>query len=228
MKTIRLLLLSFIFILVLAGSASAQWSVGVRGGSYLGTVTKPELLTSITPDFRWSPGLNLAVFAERELTDNISFRPELVYQQKGFLMREGTRLNLGIPVNLGVKSAYRVSYAEVPLLLKLAAGNELAKLYVVAGPSIGYAVDAQLVTRPQAIVDLRPIRTNVSLDAIGYNRLEVSGIAGAGMSLKAGVGEIMVEARYQHGISRLLDVPVVQADVRNQGISVSLGYKVNF
>ena len=229
MKTNRFFLLSLLFVLASAGIASAQWSVGVRGGGYTGTVTKPELITSFTPDFHWSPGISAAVFAEYQLTNGVSIRPELVYQQKGFMMREGTKINVGrLPINVGVKSAYRVDYAEAPLLLKLAAGNELAKVYLIAGPSVGYAIDAQLVTRPQAVIEFRPIRTKVPLESLGYNRFELSGIAGAGVSLKAGAGEIMIEGRYQHGITRLIDVPVVRADVRNQGVSVSLGYKIPF
>ena len=229
MKTNRSFLLSLLFVLVSAGIASAQWSIGVRGGGYIGTVSKPELITSFTPDFHWSPGISAAVFAEYQLTDGVSIRPELVYQQKGFLMREGTKINIGrLPINVGVKSAYRVDYAEAPVLIKLAAGNELAKVYLIAGPSVGYAIDAQLVTRPQAVIEFRPIRTKVPLESLGYNRFELSGIAGAGVSLKAGAGEIMIEGRYQHGITRLIDVPVVRADVRNQGVSVSLGYKIPF
>lgn len=229
MKTNRSFLLSLLFVLVSAGIASAQWSIGVRGGGYMGTVSKPELITSFTPDFHWSPGISAAVFAEYQLTDGVSIRPELVYQQKGFLMREGTKINIGrLPISVGVKSAYRVDYAEAPVLLKLAAGNELAKVYLIAGPSVGYAIDAQLVTRPQAVIEFRPIRTKVPLESLGYNRFELSGIAGAGVSLKAGAGEIMIEGRYQHGITRLIDVPVVRADVRNQGVSVSLGYKIPF
>ena len=229
MKTNRFFLLSLLFVVASAGIVSAQWSVGVRGGGYTGTVTKPELITSFSPDFHWSPGISAAVFAEYQLTNGVSIRPELMYQQKGFMMREGTKINVGrLPINVGVKSAYRVDYAEAPLLLKLAAGNELAKVYLIAGPSVGYAIDAQLVTRPQAIIEFRPIRTKVPLESLGYNRFELSGIAGAGVSLKAGAGEIMIEGRYQHGITRLIDVPIVRADVRNQGVSLSLGYKIPF
>lgn len=229
MKTNRWYLLPLLFVIFSAGTASAQWSGGLRGGAYTGTVTRPDLISSISPDFHWSPGINLALFAEGQLSDNVAIRPELVYQQKGFMMKGGKDINLGnFPVRLGAKSAYRVSYVETPVLLKLSAGNEFAKLYALVGPSVGYAMDAQLVTRPQAILEFRPIRTDVPLDAIGYNRFEFSGIAGAGISLKAGAGEIMAEARYQHGISRLIDVPVVQANVRNQGVSVSLGYKIPF
>ncbi len=229
MKTNRWFFLSLIFVFISASFASAQWSGGVRGGAYGGTITRPDLITGITPDFHWSPGVSVALFAEGQLSDNVAFRPELVYQQKGFMMREGTNLNLGnFPVRLGVKSSYRVSYLETPLLLKLSAGNELAKVYAIAGPSVGYALDAQLVTRPQAILDFRPIRTNVPLETLGYNRFEFSAIAGAGISIKAGAGELMAEARYQHGVTRLIDAPVVRANVRNQGVSVSLGYKIPF
>lgn len=229
MKTYRSPLFSFILVLVATTIASAQWSVGLRGGAYTGTVSKPELFTTITPDFRWSPALNLAIFAERELSENVAIRSELALVQKGFMMKEGTTMNVGkVPVRLGVSSAYRVSYVEAPVLLKLAAGNELAKVYAIVGPSVGYAADARIITRPHALIDFRPIRTDISMDAIGYQRFELSGIAGAGISLKAGAGEIMAEARYQQGFSRLLDVPVVQANVRNQGVSVSVGYKLPF
>ncbi len=229
MKTNRLSLLSLLFVLVSAGLASAQWSVGVRAGGYAGTVTRPDLITNFTPDLKWSPAISMAVFAERALSENVSIRPELVYQQKGFMMRAGTSVKMGpVPLRLGVKSAYRVSYAEMPVLLKLSTGGDLAKVYLIAGPSVGYAIDAQLVTRPQAVVEFRPIKVNAPLSSLGYNRFELSGIAGAGVSFKAGVGHIMAEARYQHGISRLIDVPVVRANVRNQGVSVSLGYSVPF
>ncbi len=229
MTTNRSLLLTFVLLLAAAGSTLAQWSVGVRGGGYAGTITRPDLVTNFTPDFKWSPGISAAVFAEREFANGLAIRPEIAYQQKGFMMREGTRVKIGkLPVNLGLRSAYKVSYVEAPVLLKLSAGNELAKVYLIAGPSVGYAVDAQLVTRPQAVIEFRPIRTNVPVSTLGYNRFEFSGIAGAGLSLKAGTGEIMIEGRYQHGISRLIDVPVVRANVRNQGVSVSLGYKIPF
>ena len=68
MKTNRSFLLSLLFVLVSAGIASAQWSIGVRGGGYMGTVSKPELITSFTPDFHWSPGISAAVFAEYQLS----------------------------------------------------------------------------------------------------------------------------------------------------------------
>ena len=229
MKTNRSLLLSFVLLLAAAGSTFAQWSVGVRSGGYAGTITRPDLVTNFTPDFKWSPGISAAVFAEREFSNGMAIRPEIMYQQKGFMVREGTSIKVGnFPVKLGVSSAYKVSYVEAPVLLKLSAGNELAKVYLIAGPSVGYAVDAQLVTRPQAVIELRPIRTNIPINTLGYNLFEFSGIAGAGLSLKAGAGEIMIEGRYQHGISRLIDVPLVRANVRNQGASVSLGYKIPF
>lgn len=229
MKTNRLSLLSLVFVLLSAGLASAQWSVGVRGGGYAGTITQPELISKFTPDMHWSPGLSIGVFAERALSPNVSIRPELVYQQKGFLMRAGTSVKVGpVPLRLGVKSAYKVSYAEMPVLLKLSTGGDIAKVYLIAGPSVGYALDAQLITRPQAIVEFRPVKVDVPLSTLGYNKFELSGIAGAGISFKAGVGQFMAEARYQHGISRLIDVPVVRANVRNQGVSVSLGYMVAF
>ena len=229
MKTNRSLLLSFVLLLAAAGSTFAQWSAGVRGGGYAGTITRPDLITNFTPDFRWSPGISAAVFAEREFANGVAIRPEIVYQQKGFMVREGTNVKVGnFPVRLGVRSAYKVSYVEVPVLLKLSAGNELAKVYLIAGPSVGYAVGAQLVTRPQALIEFRPIRTSVPINSLGYNRFEFSGIAGMGLSLKAGAGEIMLEGRYQHSISRLIDVPLVRANIRNQGVSVSLGYKIPF
>ncbi|WP_165933497.1 porin family protein [Arundinibacter roseus] len=229
MKTNRSFFLSFIFIVSFVSLAQAQWSVGLRGGAYVGSVSTPELISAITPDLKWSPGLQVALFAENELSNHVAFRPELVFSQKGFMVREGTDLNLGnFPVALGIKSSYRVSYVEAPLLLKVAAGNELVKLYAIAGPSVGYATHAQLVTRPQAVIEFRPIRTNVSLDALGYNRFEFSAVGGAGLSFKAGAGELMLEARYQQGISRVVSVPLLQTNVRNQGVIMSLGYKVSF
>ncbi|HEV7351474.1 porin family protein [Telluribacter sp.] len=229
MKTTRWFFLTSLACLLSVSFASAQWSVGVRGGAYTGTVTQPELITSVTPDFRWSPGASAAVFAEYQFSDYLALRPEVTFQQKGFQMKEGTNMNMGgIPIPLGLRSAYRVNYVETPVLLKLSTGGEGARLYAIAGPSVGYATSARLVTHPQALLEFRPIRTNVNLDAINYQRFEFSAVAGAGLSVKAGAGELMAEARYQHGFTRLVDVPVVRANARNQGVSVSLGYKIPF
>jgi hypothetical protein len=229
MKTTRWFLLTCLVSLLSFSFVSAQWSVGVRGGAYLGTVTKPELLTTFTPDFRWSPGTSAAVFAEYQLSEHVALRPEVLFQQKGFQMKEGASLKMaGLPVPLGVRSAYRVNYVETPVLLKLSTGGEGAQLYAIAGPSVGYATGARLVTHPQALVEFRPVRTSVNLDALNYQRFEFSAVAGAGLSVKAGAGQLLAEARYQHGFTRLVDVPLVRANARNQGVSVSLGYSIPF
>ncbi|GAB2766554.1 hypothetical protein GCM10027275_05550 [Rhabdobacter roseus] len=227
MKTTRWFLLSFVAFLGSVNFASAQWSVGVRGGTYIGSVSQPQLITNLAPEFRWSARTSASIFAEYQFSDHVAIRPEVSFQQKGFMMRGGTSFNLGnFPIPLGGRSTFRTDYVDVPVLLKLSTGGDVAHAYFIVGPAVGYAAGATLVTRPQVLIELRPIRTNIGLESVNYQRFEFSGIAGVGVGFQAGPGQIMAEARYQQGISRLLDLPIVRANVRNQGVAISLGYQI--
>jgi len=127
----------------------------------------------------------------------------------------------------GVTASTKINYLEMPLLAKYKFGNEGLRFNITAGPVLSYAADAQLVTRANLLFDINPLKTNIDLDALNYERLEVSASIGAGMAYETSGGEFFADARYVHGFSDLYNAPVVDLNLKNRGIGVTVGYKVN-
>jgi hypothetical protein len=59
-----------------------------------------------------------------------------------------------------------------------------------------------------------------------FNRFEVGGVGGAGLSFEVGNAKLFVEGRYERGFTRVYDTPVVQVPVYNQSFSVLAGFSI--
>lgn len=210
--------------LVAAQKSVAQVQVGIRGGANWAFASKPEFMGSLTPSFHLSPGPTGAVFLEIPLSDYVSFRPEVAYVQKGFLVKEGLDLNLGgfnLPV--GARIAYQSNTLELPLLAKINFSDGPVQPYLIAGPAVSYAMDGRVRTRATALISTRPFDVDVNYGNM-LNRWDVSAVGGLGLAMDAGAGKFFIEGRYTHGFTRQVQVPVVNVNVRNRGVAVSLGY----
>jgi hypothetical protein len=210
--------------LFFAQTTVAQVQVGVRGGANWAFASKPEFLGSLTPEFHPSPGPTGAVFLEIPLSDRVSFRPEVSYVQKGFLVKEGLDLNLGgFTLPIGARIAYQSQNLEIPLLAKINLSDGSVQPYLIAGPAVGYALDGRVRTRAAALITTQPIDVNVNYGGM-LNRWDVSAVGGIGIAMDAGPGKFFIEGRYTHGFTRQVQVPVVNVNVRNRGAALSLGY----
>lgn len=222
MKSNVLLLL---LIIGVVGSSRAQISVGVRGAAAFSTVSKFDLIENITPDFRYKIAPNVAVFAEIPITEQFSVQPELAYNHKGFRVEEGIDIagqfgGVNIPVNGRVN--IKTHYVEIPVLAKFHFGDKsAAHYYMMIGPSVGYLVDSGLRLN---VFNILPINTDFPEEV--FNSVELSGIAAVGFELPVAARvKVFTEARYQLGLSRILDTPVVQLNVRNRQFSGGMGLK---
>lgn len=211
--------------LLMAHTVSAQVQLGFRAGANWGNVTKPSVISAFTPTLRPSAGPTGALFLEVPLSDRVSFRPEVSYVQKGFVLRQGFNLDLGrFNLPLGARVAYQTRYVEVPLLAKIKINEGPVQAYLLAGAAAGYAVDGRIRTRASAFIQTGPMDVPMNLDALSYNRWDFSGIGGLGLSADAGSGKLFIEARYEYGFSRQYNLPVLQLPIRNRGLSASIGY----
>lgn len=213
--------LVFIF---LANITFAQIFVGVRGGVSGSTMTKFKLIENITPDFKLLPAPTGAIFAEFPITDRFSIQPELAFVQKGFVVNESFNVDgisaLGVNIPLGGRIALKNNYIEMPILAKIKLGNSNeGHAYFLIGPAVGYMVDSRAVIR---VLNIFPIRTSLGTGL--YHKGEFSGIAALGYEIPFNNGgKFFMEGRYQQGISRVLDLPLIQLPVRNQTVSFSVG-----
>lgn len=204
----------------------AQINIGVRGGLSSSRMTKFELIQDITPAFKLLPSANVGIFVEIPLGTNFSIQPELNYLQKGFQIRESFNINqnsnLGFDIPLGGKLSLKNNYIEMPLLAKVKLGDaETPHAYILFGPSFGYMIDSKA-----RIQVLRIFPVDIPLGTGIYHRAEVSGIAGLGYEIPLKFGQIFFEGRFQHGLTRVLDIPTVRIPVRNQNLSLSAGISI--
>ncbi len=221
----RIVLAGVIAFGLLASKTSfAQVQVGIRGGANWGFASKPEFLGSVTPNLHPTAGPTGAIFLDIPLSDRISFRPEIAYVRKGVAVKEGFDINLGgFKLPLGATIAYQSQNIEIPLLVKVNLTDGPVQPYLIAGPAVSYALDGRIRTRASALVTTQPFDVDVNYGNM-LSRWDVGAVGGLGLSMDAGVGKFFVEGRYTHGFTRQIQVPVVNVNVRNRGVAVSLGY----
>ncbi|ADB40961.1 porin family protein [Spirosoma linguale] len=224
MKRIVLAGVFALFGLLATQSAFAQVQVGIRGGANFGFASKPEYLGSLTPDFHSSIGPTGALFLDIPLSERVSFRPEVSYIRKGVAIKEGFDINLGgFSLPIGASIAYQSQQIEVPLLFKFNLTDGPVQPYVIAGPAVSYAFDGRIRTRGSALFTTKPFDIDVNYGGM-LPPWDFSAVGGLGLAMDAGAGKFFIEGRYTHGFTRQVQVPVVNVNVRNRGVAVSLGY----
>jgi hypothetical protein len=186
-------------------------------------MTKFKLIENITPEFKLLPAPSGAIFAELPISDRFSIQPELAFTQKGFVINEsfnvGSNNALGINIPIGGRIALKNNHLELPILAKIKLGSpDEGHAYFLIGPSVGYLFDSRTVIR---VLNIFPIRTGLGTGL--FKDAEFSGVAAFGYEIPFRNGKFFMEGRYQHGFSRVLDLPLVQLPVRNQTVGFSMG-----
>ncbi len=212
------------FLLITQLSFGQGIQIGARGGASWSTMTKFDLIENITPSFRLMPAAGGALFAEFPITEQFSIRPEFAYTQKGFLVKESLNMSgtefLGVNIPIRGTLAFKTNYIELPVLAKLKLGDsDSPHAYLIVGPSVGFMTDAKAIIRVLGLFPLRP-----SIGTGFFHQFEFSGVGGIGAEFPVGNGNIFIEGRYQHGFSRVLDIPLVELPVRNRTFGVSAGF----
>jgi Outer membrane protein beta-barrel domain len=225
LKNLPLFILALFSIVTL----EAQVSVGVKVGANFADTRVNGLIENLTPEQTTFTGFTAGVVAELPVLGNLTFRPELNFIQKGFTTAQSFDVELlGIDMPIGAKARTRINYIELPLLLKYNIGNETAKAYVIAGPNISYAANAELRPVATLLVDFNLPSVNIDMSNDIYQRWELSGTLGAGGEVKAGNGKIFADARYNLGFTNMLNNPIVDLRIKNQGVNLSAGYAYTF
>lgn len=210
--------------LIAIQTSFAQVQIGIRGGANWGFASKPAYLGSLTPTFHATLGPTGAIFLDIPISDRVSFRPEISYVQKGVAIKQSLDINLGgFNLPLGATIAYQSQHIEIPLLAKFNLSDGPMQLYLIAGPAVSYAIDGRIRTRATALITTQPIDVDVNYGGM-LSRWDVGAVGGLGLAMDAGVGKFFIEGRYTQGFTRQIQLPVVNVNVRNRDVAVSLGY----
>ena len=183
---------------LLAGVTSAAQAqearFGVKAGVNLANVTNSDISNK-----KNLVGLAAGVMADFSFSDLISLHPELLYSQKGFKLENG-----------GATAQSRLSYLDVPLLLRVKADG----LFFEAGPQVGF-----LIAKKDE-VNIPGLVSGTSTSTDGTRKVDVGYVAGVGYQLPQG---LELGVRYNVGISDISD-PSSGSKSRNSVFQLQVGY----
>lgn len=210
--------------------AFTQNGLEIGIGPVFSNITLKGIDNSIRPDRTLHTGLQVQALWNQNIGHGFSVVSGIGYKEKGFMWKEGISTNvLNVPINIGVTATTNINYVEVPLNLKYKLGEEnRINAFVFAGPTVGYALNANVQTRANMLIDFNINRTDINLNDPIYNRVELGANAGAGIALPVGNGSIIASGNYMHGFNRIIDNTVIDFKARNYGFGLNLGYMIKF
>ncbi len=229
MNKLKSILAAFILVGMTA-VANAQYAVGLKVGGNIANASISGISEQFLPEQLTYPGVVIGAMVEIPMLNGFSFRPELNYMQKGFTVRvsKDDLDILGVNFNVAGKNETRLNYLEVPLLFKYSYGNSLAKVYAVAGPTIGYALNGYTQQTASVIFDIRVNKSDLNLERDLFQRWELGVAAGLGGEIKAGHGKIFGDVRYDFGFNSIIQNLFVDFKAKNKGFNISAGYAYVF
>lgn len=193
------------------GAAYAQISIGPKAGVNLSTITGKNSLN----DKKLLPGFNVGAVANIGINGIFSIQPELSFSQQGYRFG-GTILDAPATVT------QTFNYINLPVLAKATFGEGNVRGYVNAGPYLGY------MTGGKNTVAFEDSKSSEKIDFANQselNRLDFGIAAGGGALFKAGRGDLMLDVRYQVGLTTVSDDVIFEAGRdTNSVLGVSVGY----
>ena len=209
-------------------SLDAQIQIGTKASVLYSTASINGISDNVL-DKSLQDAFDVSIFASITVAPNFYIQPEISYNKKGFEVGQSVDLNLfNIDLPLGVAAVTEIDYLQVPILGRLQFENEKGGAYFLAGPSVALATKGQLRTKVSSIIDINLTRTDLDLSNSNYNRFEFAGVLGTGAFINIGSAKAFAEFKYHHGLSNLLDDPIVNIEIKNRAFGIGAGVQIGF
>lgn len=192
--------------LAAAPPLSAQWNVG-------GFLTLNAATVNVDPEpssenYSTRMLFGIGGVADRQLSENIVLHLEPMYLKKGTKIEEdGDEIN------------YNVAYFEIPVLFRYGFQSTSAiKPYAMAGPTMGFLLNANVEDNSGATSDIKDL----------VNNFELGAAFGGGVSVPHGNTTLFAEARYALGFTNTNaeSGDSDESTVKNRGVQVVFGVTV--
>ncbi|MFO7654580.1 MAG: porin family protein [Candidatus Krumholzibacteriia bacterium] len=161
---------------------------------------------AMSPDFRTSFAVGgYLVFA---LSPMVHFQPEVLYVNKGAKYEDSMIVNVeGTLVDVDLEATFKLSYLEVPLLLRFApATSSSMQPFFLVGPAIGFKTSSKLSAEATASAMGETFTEEVEEDIEDVKSVDFGAAFGAGVQFAAGSAtNISIEARYTLGLTSIDD-----------------------
>jgi hypothetical protein len=206
MRKLAVLAIGCALLLLSPPSLSGQKTLGFHGGLSLATIGGSD---AEVMDAGYRNGFGLGAFLKVAINDRLSFQPELLYLQKGASATEED-----------VDITFAVDFVEIPVLLRIDVPTDGSIApYFLIGPAIGFRVGCEISAEGDGL------EINVDCDEAEatIKSVDFGGVAGAGLSIAAGSGNIHFGARYNFGLMSLDDSDF-EDDLKSRAFSILAGY----
>jgi len=214
----------------IAISTAAQTTIGVRSNLIFNDTEFTSGTANLDKTIKSMQGYSIGGFAEYELNENWSVNAELLYKHIGFQISESTSFGLfGLEIPIGASLKTTVNYLELPVLFKYRHDLGGIKAYIEAGPSINYALNGKVKTTANSILDINITETNLNLSADSYSRINTSGNIGVGITYPYSRDLTMTAGiRYTKDLSDSVNLPIVNAGIKNNSVAIGLSIGKRF
>jgi len=204
MKKIHILsgaILALVALTAVQARAVDVTSVGLKAGFSLADMQGNDW----GKEFKARSGFAVGVFLTLDLAEGLSVQPEMLFVQKGSKAEEGD-----------VTIAVRLSYFEIPVLLKYAfpLGRE-SNIHLFGGPALGLKFDSRL--------RLKIGDSDVTQQFNEAKSFDIGLAVGGGFSLPVGGKALTFDVRYTLGLTNCCESLGADYDVKNNAILFLVG-----
>lgn len=191
--------------LLIAAPLQAQTTLGVKGGINIANVDAsvedlPDILDSKT-------GFVGGAFVNLTLGSLFALQPELLYSQKGFQADIFTE-----------SAALATNYIEIPVLLKAQFKLAMLRPAIYAGPVLSMETGCDL--------DLAGVSFDCDSETAGLvdrKKSDWGAVFGANVDFFLGPVMLLLDARYQLGLTNLADSEDSEESVKNRVWQIMAG-----
>lgn len=210
-----------------SNSITAQNQIGIRTGANWNRIKASIPFVNIGNSLESVEKFNMGLVYAANFSPKFGIHTEVNYVKKGFALTQdlGDVNLLGVEVPVQTRVEAQITYVDIPVLAKYKIGDNALKGYVVAGPYLGYASKGALKAYSDSGDEVELASTDFNFSLVKYARFEIGGAAGVGGTLDVGFGEVFADARYNFGLTKLFDVPLLNSS--NRGMGVNLGLLIN-
>jgi opacity protein-like surface antigen len=191
--------------------AWAEVRVGVLGGANVAKLWSDQEDPELTLSSKTFPAGGIVV--DVGFNDTLSLQLEPMYLQKGGNLEIRDFLFGG-----DVAASIRMSYVELPVLLKLSKRTGTVRPYLILGPSVGYRTGVK--TRDEITGEEQ---TPDDADEI-FKKWDFGVGAGGGLSFNVGRSTVFAEGRYTWGLTTLNREEAEEVKLKNRGVQVLVGF----
>lgn len=205
----RHLVLALAGMLLVAGPVSAQ-TIGFKVG---GTYSNVDFDDPDGGEFDWMSGLGVGGFVRFGLA-GLALQVDVLGVTKGAEVADPVEGDFN----------FKLEYVDVPVQLVFAPGASRFSPYLMVGPSFGFETGCEVELE---VDDGNNASTDCG-DEEGRKTTDIGLTGAAGLQIPLGPGSLLLEGRYTHGLTNLVDDDGQNNDgkMRNRMFGVFAGYSI--